>query len=268
MALVVLTPPVAALLTTRERVKAELGIAGTANDTPANGDILDGIIRDASDAINKECGRPWGFGVGKYTETLKGTGSQLLAITQTPILAISQIQQDTEVLAPLDPTDPATNTQEGYYVEDGEAGAIYRAVGWGQTVAMLSWGWEAYASRYILPGGTNVLRYTVTYTAGYFLPGQELDALRDTATGVDALYDATYPGGATPKLDAPPLPGSVERACLETVKYWWFTRRRDYTLQSGQVDNVRATIAYPMLQTAALPAVALGLLRNYRKVLA
>src|SRR5207248_7995308 len=74
-----------------------------------------------------------------------------------------------DLIEVIDPNDP----DQGYSIEDAEAGVIYRPCGWGQTMALMAWGWQAYSSQYILPGGTNALRYTVTYTAGYFLRSEE-----------------------------------------------------------------------------------------------
>lgn len=270
MALAVIKAPQTILLTTLQRVKDELGISDTSSDL-----VLQDMLSRASSAIARECGRPF-FGVGQYQEMLKGSGSQLLGLTCVPILAVSQVLQDTEVIQPW-----TFGSDEGYMIEDAEAGALFRPEGWGQTVAMLSWGWEAYASQYILPGGTQTLRYTVTYTAGYLLPIEQV--LVDPVRGTDALYDPTAGNvldtanpvttPAIPPLlnvpskaaDAPPLPGDIEQACLVTVKSWWFSRQRDVSI--GSVRSAEQAVTYnPALNDGALPAVALGYLRDYRRV--
>lgn len=267
MSLTLLQAAPAQILTTLDRVKAELGITGTAQDTTTNDDILAAIIGRASSVISRYCNRPYGFGRIQVTETIRGSGSQLLGVSQAPLLSVSQILQDTEVLTQVDPTQPTTpNFQDGYYIDDSEAGAIFRAQGWGQTVALMSWGWEAYASRYILPGGTQLQRYSVTYTAGYLLPVEQIDALSAPGTGNDALYDPTYTAAYPFDQDAPPLPGAVEEACLVTAKEWWFTRQRDYTIAAQQTADQR--IQYAPRGESILPILALGLLRDARRPIA
>jgi hypothetical protein len=250
MALVVQTAPTATQLSTLARIKAELGIG--ASDASADL-VLSDMLTRASSAIAYECGRPF-FGVGTYTETLKGTGSQLLAVICVPILSISAIYQDDDLLTPIDPTNPADPAlTDGYYVEDAEAGAIYRPGGWGQSLSLMSWGWQAYSSRYILPGGTMTLRYTVTYSAGYVLPGQQ-------PPGAE--------GDRRPPLPHPTLPGGLEQACIVTVKQWWFRRARD--LDGTHVRSADQDITYSAALTAQdaqlLPPAALGMLREYRRV--
>ena len=262
MALLTLTAPQTILLTTLDRAKAEFGIAGT--DT-SNDEMLLAMLGRVSDAIATECGRPY-FGVGTYLETLKGSGSQLLSVNCVPVLGIASILQDTDALFAIDPSNPNDpNLTDGYYVEDARVGAIYRPAGWGQTVALMSWGWEAYSSRYILPGGTSTLRYTITYTAGYRLPIEE--TLLDPVRGWPALYDPTSgyaPYDPVGGIDAPPLPGEIEQAALITLKSWWYERDRDYTVAAAQVDNVRVQFAAP--EKTVLPTRALGLLRNHRRI--
>lgn len=236
MGITVVTPPATTLLTTLARVKAELGITDISSD-----DILNELIDEASSAIAKECG--WPFGVATYSETLPGSGSQLLGLGRVPIISVSQVLQDS------DPLPTATvDAESGYSIEDADAGALYRRVGWGRTSGLLGWGSEAYATGYILPGRGATLRYAVTYTAGYTLP---------------PLLNTILPPDPADPLSPPPLPGAVQRACLTTIRSWWFSLNQDSTVASAQVDNVR--IAYRAALLRALPDDALGLLRNYRR---
>ncbi len=271
MALVVLTAAPTILLETLDHIKEELGITDSSQDG-----LLTRMLRDASSAIARYCNRS--FGAQRYQETLKGSGSQTLGLFASPVLSVTQVLMDTEVVDPNEST-------EGYTIEDAEAGALYRPCGWGQTVALLSWGWQAYSSRYILPGGTNTLRYTVTYTAGYLLPIQELEAFQDDVRGLDALYDptaqvvldATVPPtvpNVPPVLnrpaasaDAPPLPGDVRRACIDTVRAWWFARQRDPGVGSVRTDDQAVVYNQNATQSAFLPPAAIGKLRDYRKVI-
>lgn len=216
MSITVVTPAAAARLTSLARVKAELGLTDDTDDA-----VLEPMIDRASSAISRETRRT--FGVETVTETIDGSGSRLLGLTRTPIVSVSAVTEDGTTI-----TD--------YSVEDAEAGALYRPVGWGRSGGMRMWGTEAYASGYILPGYQDQ-RYSVTYQAGYTLPEQS----------------------------SPTLPGAVEQACLETVKAWYFARDSDPAASSVQVGQLRVSYR-DQNQSApigAVPAAALGLLRNY-----
>lgn len=215
-------------LTTVERVKAELGIAASETDDDA---MLADMIDRASSAIARETRRT--FGVETVTETLDGSGSRLLALSRTPIIEVTSVTEDGDAIA-------------DFSVEDREAGALYRAVGWGRTGGMRMWGTEAFASGYILPGVGASLRYSVTYRAGYALPGEALPYL--------------MPGPD----DAQNLPGAVEQACLETVKAWYLARDSDPGISSVQVGQLKVSYRNESsTPPGSLPASALGLLRNY-----
>lgn len=217
MSVTVSVPSNSTDLTTLARIKAELGITDTESDA-----VLEGLLDRASSAISTETRRV--FGRETVTETLDGSGSRLLPLTRTPIVSVSAVTEDGTAI-----TD--------YSVEDAEAGALYRANGWGRSGGMWMWGTEAFSSGYILPGYRD-LRYSVTYVAGYVLPGEA----------------------------SPNLPGAVEQACLETVKAWYLSRDADPALSSVQVGQLR--VAYRgessgSTPPGSLPAAALGLLRNY-----
>lgn len=248
MSIKALSRPITMLLTTMDRLKFRLGITGTDQD-----DLLYQLLVSASSTITRECygSGQLGFGVVQVEEWLKGTGSQLLGLSQTPLMQILSVYEDDVLVTQSDPTD-------GYWIEDAEAGALYRPAGWGQNVSLLAWGTEAYGSRYILPGGTNRKRYRVTYIGGYLMPGQE-----------DYLpYDQTAGTNPTLQADAMPLPGAIEQACIETVKYTYLTAARDYTITSAEVDGARVTYGNTTGVTTQLPAIAMAYLRDYRKVVA
>lgn len=242
MALTVLVEPTQRYLTRQSTIAAELGI-DPADPTSLN--ILQEMIRRASSAITRECGRPF-FGAGRYQETLKGSGSQMLGLSCVPVLAVSQVLRDGEVLPAYNPT---VGDNDSYAIEDPEAGVLYNPVGWGQTAALMSWGWQAYSSRYILPGGTSTLRYSVTYTAGYLLPD-------DTGFTLDDPTISTAP---------PSLPGAIEQACLVTVRSWWSARMRDPSISAVKTGEESETYGYTQAGKT-LPVEALGLLRDYRRV--
>lgn len=216
MSVTVVTPAESTLLTTLQRAKAEMGITDTDDDA-----VLLGMIARASSAIADETRRV--FGIETVTETLDGTGTRLLGLSRAPIIAVSAVTEDGTAI-----TD--------YSIEDAEAGALYRANGWGRSGGLRMWGTEAYSSGYILPGYQD-LRYSVTYQAGYALPDEA----------------------------SPTLPGAVEQACLETVKAWYGDREgagEVSSLRIGQLQIGYRASTEPS-DRGALPPAALGYLRNY-----
>jgi hypothetical protein len=246
MAITLVERATSAILTTRETVKRELGLTSTDDDI-----LLSDMIVRASSAIERETRRS--FGVETVTETLDGTGTRLLGLARTPIVEITSITEDeTELDA------------DEYSIEDADAGAVYRADGWGRSGGLRMWGTEAYSSGYILPGYRD-LRYSVTYRAGYLLPSD--------------VNPWILP--ETPQN----LPGAVEQAAIETVKSWYIASKTAATsaaaggevgaISSVQVGALRvgygssssssSTTSSSSSTTTrdSLPASALGLLRNY-----
>lgn len=192
-----------------------------------------GLAVDTDDLILEDMIRRASSAIGRETRRVFGveTVTETLDGTGSRTLGLTRapIIEVTEVLE-----DGAEITD--YLIDDDESGTLYRATGWGRSAGMRSWGTEAYSSGYILPGYQD-LRYSVTYEAGYVLPGQA----------------------------SPTLPGSVEQACLETLKAWYLSRDADPALSSVQVGQLRVGYRDQGGSSAApgsLPASALGLLRN------
>jgi hypothetical protein len=230
MAITVTVAPTTTQLTTLDRVRAELSITDTSSDA-----LLTDLISDASSAIAVECG--WSFGVATYVETFKGDNSQYQHLSRAPLVVITAVLEDGAAI-----TD--------WLIEDASTGALYRDAGWGRTAGALMWGWEAMSSGYILPGGNATQRYQVTYQAGYTLP---------------ANLPIAVPSVPPAPPDPPPLPGAVQRACIATIRDWWFTKDRDVSVASTRVDDIAVTYAASAVQTGNLPAQALALLANYKK---
>lgn len=215
-------------LTTLVRAKAELGLTSTDDDA-----VLEGMIDRASSAIARETRRT--FGIETVTETMDGTGSRLLGLSRAPIVEVTEVTEDGSAI-----TD--------YSVEDADAGALYRANGWGRSGGLRMWGTEAYASGYILPGYQDQ-RYSVTYRAGYLLA----DAVLPDDLGPDAIGPQN-------------LPGAVEQACLETIKAWFMSRDVDPSVASVRVGQLSVSYRGESASSTppgSLPSSALGLLRNY-----
>jgi hypothetical protein len=243
MSITVVTQAASTSLTTLSRVQGELGLS-TGTDT----DMLLDMIGRASSAICREVRRP--FGLETVTETLDGSGSRTLGLARTPVVEVTEVTEDGTT---LDTTE--------YEIEDGEAGALFRANGWSRSAGLRMWGVEAFSSGYILPGFQD-RRYSVTYTAGYVLPGD----------ANPFLLDGT--------LDPQPLPGAVEQACLETVRAWYLGSKAAITsVASGgtgavsgvQIGSIKVSYGASAFEassgsavmSSSLPPSALGLLRNY-----
>lgn len=217
MSITITVPATETRLTTLERVKAELGVTDTTDDA-----VLEGMLDRASSAIADETRRV--FGVHTVTETLDGTGSRLLGLSRTPIIAVSAVLEDGTAI-----TD--------YSIEDAGAGALYRANGWGRSGGLRMWGTEAFSSGYILPGYQD-LRYSVTYQAGYILPAEASPTLPG------AVEQACL---ETVKAWYSERDGSAEVS----------------SLQIGQLRvSYRASEA-TSADRYALPQAAMGYLRNY-----
>lgn len=240
MSVTVLVASTVSNLTTLAQVEQELGITFGADDDVDN--VLLGMIARASSAIEAECGRR--FACETVYETLKGTNSQLLGLERAPLVTVTQVLEDSEII-----TD--------YSIEDAAAGALYRESGWRRAFGASGfgggWGTEAYASGYILPGGQATQRYIVTYRAGYTLPD---------------LIDPFVPLGPT---DPTVLPGLIEQACLETVKTWWaqsdgvVADANAVTIGSMRVQYAGATVSDAAARLG-LPSQVIGMLRQYRRV--
>ena len=113
-----------------------------------------------------------------------------------------------------------------FEIGSASAGILYRELGWQQTGDLY---WFTEAS--FVPA-VNGMRYTVTYQAGFKMPGEE---------------DTT-------------LPADFEQACIETVVYW-LVREPDVNVKSHKVDDV--AIAYGEGMAAdyeALPPIARSML--------
>lgn len=155
-------------LTSLAAVKARL----VATDPIAVGSDIDGVlgqmIRAASGAIARHCNRT--FERETYVETLPGYGSARLMLSRTPIVAVSSVSLN---------GDPITD----YVVDDANAGLLYRDAGWDWTVGV-QWGLDA---RFI-PRSESP-EFSVTYTAGFFLPGDARISTTLSAAAADKSFN-------------------------------------------------------------------------------
>lgn len=147
--LTISTPPQTTYLSTLQAIRDAVGV------TTADADSrLDGYLSSGSDLIERTCRRSFGRGV--FVETLKGYGTMDLVVSRRPVVAVSQVLIDSVVDA-------------GWTIEDGPSGILSRASSlWpdsSRLAAHLSW------VRDPVDGLRNI---SVTYTAGYLLPGDNL----------------------------------------------------------------------------------------------
>jgi len=140
----VIVPATASALTTKEAVKTELGITGTADDA-----FIDSLILQASSAISTYCS--YTFGV----ETLRDTyrygwatnyreDDSFLLLAKTPVIAITSVL-----------VDNAAYVADTNYYFDGDAGMVYRLIAnarenWNFNVGVIE-----YTAGYVLPGSPN-----------------------------------------------------------------------------------------------------------------
>lgn len=159
-------------LTTRERVKRLLEIDDTSRDQ-----LMDELILAASAAVETFCHRI--FAREAVVETVRGFGGTVLMLTRTPLVLLTSVIANGQ--------DPITDAVR----ESDEAGMLYRKVGWLDTT-QLGWGLSAT----LIPNTADPL-YTVTYSAGYLLPGDDVES--DGGLSVDGpsrtflLGDGSFP---------------------------------------------------------------------------
>lgn len=168
-------------LTTRAKVKAALAITANTDDA-----FLDDLIDQASQSIASYCHRI--FGREAVTETTGGYGDIHLMLTRTPIVSVSAVSRDSEVI-----TD--------YSIGSAEQGLLYRRAGWtwtAQAFPGLSAGGALWDRGSPLPLQEEP-QFSVSYVGGYILPSQYLvsavtvsadasdDSFNDAANGFPAL---------------------------------------------------------------------------------
>lgn len=161
-------------LTTLDRVKSELGISGTADDT-----LLGAKIDEASAAVTLYCDRV--FALETVSEQFRLTSCvPSLILARRPVVTLGAIVEDGLTLADADREI------------DKEAGLLYRLDG---QDARCEW---------------PALKITVSYSAGYVLPGN---------SGRNLPYD-------------------IEACCIELVRGYWMSRDRDPLVKREVIPDV------------------------------
>jgi hypothetical protein len=191
-------------------------VAAVQNELPVSvsPDKIDRRILAASAAIERFCDRI--FARQTYVETINGDNSDTLMVTHTPIIGTPTVVS--EGLAITD-----------FEVSDAEAGWLFRETGWARG-AWVEWNVESTLidSRYP--------QYSVTYEAGYKLPGE-----RDTD-----------------------LPADIQEACIITVVQMIKRMQRDLDIKSKKVGDLSLTYGGSTDQAGidegAIPPMARALL--------
>lgn len=213
MSLTVTSGPDHTDLTTVSAVTNELDIGPDA--------IIDDLIARASEAINRELGRGRdGLASQTYEEQLGAHGDPYLTVSRTPVTNVASVTRDGEAVTDVE-------------IHDAEAGLLYRKDGFRSTEAATTHLGPAIRQPYEAHPD-----YTVTYTAGWVMPGAS---------------------GRT-------LPHDIEKAAIETVKAWYVARDRDPDVVSESVGDVSVDFRSDEQRRQALPGAALQLLTPYRRV--
>ena len=148
MALEVVGAPGETKLTTKEAAKRRLGLNEMSKE---HDELLDQLIRQASDEVVSYCGRP--FARQHVRETgLKDSYGGTLMVTLTPLVTIHSITIDGETIL-------------GYEMEEADAGFIGGVSG-----GVLGAGERLWWNDPFTP--STARRIVVEYTGGFVVPGQ------------------------------------------------------------------------------------------------
>lgn len=189
-------------LTTLAAANAELTLTADAGAVDA---LIERYINEASEQITKFCGRPF-IRADAIAEKVKGKGTNILRLTRRPILTITSIAISGTVVDAAD-----------YFIEDAEAGKVYRATPWPNTAQR-----AAGISQPQVPGTEDASQIVVTYNGGYVTPAQA-----DTG-GLFVGQTRT-------------LPWEVEGACLKLVAMRYRGRGTDASIaQEGGQNSSRS----------------------------
>ncbi len=192
-------------------VKDQLGIVDGSQDL-----VLGELIAMVDSACAEYCGIGQGlvaptFAQQTYTETLPGFGNNNLMVSMTPLLSVASITYQGGTI------DSTT-----YFIDNPKAGFIRSESPWFWTAEL-----QIAAVGLMVAQNSERRAYTVTYTAGYNLPGDP--------------------------VQTNPLPQVISFAAEDTVKEYWFGRQRDERLISQQVGALRLMYAPKTIPTGLSP---------------
>lgn len=294
----VTTPSPTVRLTTLTRLKSELGVTSTSDDT-----ILGEALDRASQAAETYCHRV--FNRQSYTEAGPAFGGVEFQCKHAPVVALGTVTFDSQTL-----TDVS--------IGDRDQGVLYRESGFmwtAQAWGGLAGGQKLWDFGTPIPGQEEPL-WSVSYTAGFVPPGYVItkpltaltsdNSFNSTSEGFASIYaylkagdvirtsgfTATVNNGghvisgtptaskiivtttlstgdtatstAARQIDPQTLPKDVEQATIETAKTFYSRRKDDSKIVEKQMQGARVRFAEQGGEgDIGLPPRAVGLLRPW-----
>lgn len=246
-------------LTTLEAVKRELCIEHADHD-----EWLRVLVAEASEVLEEHTGRV--IAREAVTEDLPAYGRTTLRLERTPLVLVSEVRFDAEVIAATD-----------YSIHDAATSQLWRDASWTSTEVI-----RADLTRYLGPDPPKNL-WHVDYVAGWIVPRADLfgvstiqaiasdDSYNDSASDFPLLvvgdtFLATgfanagnngtktvatrtaakitvdesltdEAAGVTVNLGFRNLPRPLERAAVVTVKSWYMGRKRDPSVVTEKIGS-------------------------------
>lgn len=283
-------------LTTLRRVKVELNLALT--ETTYD-ELLGNLIAEASEAVESHCHREFARAV--VTESVGGSGRLRLVASRTPLVSVSSVVFDDSTVGSTDYS--IEDADAGFlYREMGwywtvPADAYDLVPKWSASMTVPDYV-VTYAGGYLLPGDnlSSVTLSAATSTAcikdsASNLPlcaagdritlsgwtqgtnnNKSMTVVTRTAakitvdsTSLTAEASTDIPRTLTVRQAPYGLPRDIERACLETVKAWYYARQHDPTVNNKQVGDLSLGYSVTAMERT-IPASAQKLLAPYRRI--
>ena len=301
MGVTITTPSPFAILTTKARLKTNLGITSTSDDA-----MIDEMVREASAAVEAYCNRIFSRQV--YSEVVESYGGPYQPLYHAPVQVLASSTYNGSTV-----TDVS--------ISDKDQGLLFKQNGFN---------WTAQSFLGLLGGGrfldfghpipqSEEKLWTFAYTAGYIVPSQnilssnkmfvlasddsfnsidagfpsllksgdiiETSGFDDKAsngrfqvtgtpttskvviTSTDTLVAQTTSTGSSATVLFQNIPRDVERAVLEMSKTIYANRAKDSSIISRTAGPLSITHTQSnKIYDSALPPAAIGYLRRYVRV--
>jgi len=150
------SPPNSGDLTILGRLKEELGITKTEDDV-----LLARMISSASQMTYRIIGRP--LYRAQWTETFAGNGRTETVLSRFPLMSIDAVTYG-----------GTAESDAGFLISGRSSGSVYHSTGFVTSGDPTEW--------------------SITYTAGYFLPGDNLSEATLSATAADKSFNDSASG--------------------------------------------------------------------------
>jgi hypothetical protein len=184
----VTTPADDQLLATVQGAKDLLGITDASQDA-----LLESILIGASSAVSSYCGRVFGSEV--VTETTAGSDRYSLVLTRRPLISVSEVRRDDDVV-----------DTDDYQIESDVAGILYNLSRWAKLTNYRPDYWAIdYTAGYVLPNhtGTQTLPGEIEQACLETIKTWFLGRCRDMtirSEQVGEYVDRTFSGQALPLI--------------------------------------------------------------------